>query len=109
MRHNLRRIGFFLLAVAAVVVFFVGAPSVGESDIDDALFTAELNEESAEGAPQQSVVNGWVARDLLEVIARDQGDERVPALLLIGVLAFVLHATTQPPAVAAGTNVAPAS
>lgn len=57
----------------------------------------EANEKNAEGAPQQSVVNGWVARDLLLVMTEQDRaiakveadvptDDRPMQLLLVGVL-----------------------
>lgn len=77
--------------------------------IADALEADTANNKGAESAPQQQVVNGWTARDLLTIIAKQnidilksQGalvdatgtlnttpfDERIPALLLIGLLAI---------------------
>ncbi len=38
--------------------------------IDAALDDYEANDALTEGAPQQQVVNGWVARDMLQIIAR---------------------------------------
>jgi hypothetical protein len=38
--------------------------------IDVALEDYEANDARTEGAPQQQVVNGWVARDLLQIITR---------------------------------------
>lgn len=95
----IRRVGFMLLAVAAIAVFLFAGPDadeIGASTIEAAISNAETNEDSASGAPQQAVVNGWVARDLLEVIAHQGQDNRTPALLLIGVLALILHASTLP-------------
>ena len=66
-----------------------------DTAISAALSDDNANNLRAEGAPQQTVVNGWTAKDLLTIIARQNGDlmrlsssdERIPALLLIGVLA----------------------
>lgn len=122
-----RRIGAVLLVAAAVAVWFLMAPEVPEtprneaqeqvrnreSDIERALSDSELNEAIADSAPQQQVVNGWVARDLLEIIATQQNDalardeiapvvtpvvppdERTPALvgLLVAGLALALATT----------------
>ncbi|HZD22459.1 MAG TPA: hypothetical protein VE569_03535 [Acidimicrobiia bacterium] len=69
----------------------------------------DANEGLAESAPQQQVVNGWVARDLLQIQARQLADvldaltqeneagqivattdPRVPALLVVAILAIGL-------------------
>jgi hypothetical protein len=79
--------------------------------ISAALTDADANNTLAEGAPQQTVVNGWVARDLLVVMARQnealikQGAEqdRRPAALLtlavigIGLLLFTTSADRREP------------
>ena len=44
------------------------------SEIDATLAINELNEDAAESAPQQQVTNGWVARDLLALQARQLND-----------------------------------
>lgn len=108
-----RRVGALLLAVAAVVVWFVLKPAEKptssadfSSEIAEAMANYELNNSAADSAPQQAVVNGWVAKDLLEVVAREQNaalspksaprDERVPAELLLVVLGVALLAATTP-------------
>ncbi len=112
-----RRIGAVVLAVAAVVVWFAMAPSESSdrsADIAGALAEYELNEAMTQGAPQQQVVNGWVARDLLTVIAEQQNDsatdDRLPALGVLVVLGLALHLATSPrPAGTDGTGSAPAA
>ena len=95
-----RRIGAVVLAVAAIVVWFAMGPDDRSDDIDQALRDATVNEISAQGAPQQAVVNGWVARDLLAIIAEQQNDtasdERVPALVGLIVLGIALYVFTSP-------------
>jgi len=80
-----------------------------ESLISQVLADDVTNNAGAQGAPQQAVVNGWTERDLLTIIAKEnvdilqaQGavvdatgnlsttpfDNRIPALLLVGVLAI---------------------
>lgn len=104
-----RVVGFVVLAVAALVVMVALGPSVERVDtstfdrlVDQALSDAEANEARAQGAPQQQVVNGWTQRDLLTAISRQlsaeveatqaaAGDQRVPALLLVMVLALCWH------------------
>lgn len=57
------------------LVFALSAETPSHADaVGEALVKAEINENSAESAPQQQVVNGWVARDLL-VIQTRQLDE----------------------------------
>src|SRR5688572_25884644 len=96
-----RRAGAIVLALAAIIVWFAMAPGDSEdrsSDISRVLAEYELNEARTEGAPQQQVVNGWVARDLLTIIAEQQNesvsDERLPALALLVVLGLALHIAT---------------
>ena len=70
-----------ILVVVAIAVAGVGiavaltSSYTDHSDaIDSAVATGELNEESAESAPQQQVVNGWLAADLLEIQAEQLDD-----------------------------------
>jgi hypothetical protein len=94
----LQRIGALILALAAVAVFFVMAPTDnGTAErVSEVLAEATLNENGADSAPQQQVVNGWAARDLLAIIARQQGDDRVPALACLLVLGVALAIFTSP-------------
>lgn len=90
-----------LVRVLLVIVAIVGGalalnvlgptkPDVGQHDVavSDALLAAELNEESADGAPQQAVVNGWVARDLA-VVQIDQNNELLEQQAKTNQLLFV--------------------
>ena len=116
-----RYVGFVILAGLAVGAFIYYSPTEVQSDyqlpsatsyealISQALDDDQANNLRAEGAPQQAVVNGWTARDLLTIVAkqnadilRAQGaivdatgslqtqpfDQRIPALLVIGVLSI---------------------
>lgn len=79
-----RRIGAVLLVVCAALVWFLMTPdspsqsftnpSDHSSAISEALTNDETNNASAEGAPQQTVVNGWTARDLLTIIAKQEDE-----------------------------------
>jgi hypothetical protein len=128
-----RRIGSVLLAAAAVTVWFAMAPAdvqagpshsaadnlppttVERSDIAAIMLDDGLNQGTADSAPQQSVVNGWTARDLLEVIAKQgadtyraviaaaqpdpipptpEPDQRPAALLVLAVVGLALVAFT---------------
>lgn len=121
----IRNIGFATIALASVAVWVTMAPpevdpsasTIGLSTanyarlVEQALSDSEVNEELAESAPQQQVVNGWVARDLMSIIALAQADtletlggltnqnetvvsaiatrdDRIPALLGLAVLAI---------------------
>lgn len=105
-----RRAGLLLVAMAAVWVWFNLEPPPLDSSltgaevtrlVDLALSDFESNEALADSAPQQQVVNGWVARDLLQILAtteaaqteimtqvQNRQDERVPALIGLLVVAF---------------------
>ncbi len=76
------------------------APDDRSSDIRQALAEYELNELRTDGAPQQQVVNGWVAKDLLTIIAEQQNevasDERLPALVGLLVLGAAIYVFTSP-------------
>lgn len=108
-----RRLGALILAAAAVAVWFVLEPEQTSGDTADyssaislAIEEYETNNAMADSAPQQEVVNGWVAKDLLEVIAEAQNaslspesaprDDRIPAELLLVVLGVALLALTTP-------------
>ena len=98
-------------------------PSIEGLDelVEQALSDYDENSLAAgDNAELQIVTNGWVARDLLFILVSElevmsdqmtvlsaqidgiargtEPDERVPALLLIGVLTFGLHAATLSPA-----------
>ncbi len=95
-----RKVGAVVLAIAAVVVWFTMGPEDRSDDIRQALSDYESNELLTSGAPQQAVVNGWVAKDLLTVIAEQQNDvasdERLPALAGLLVLGAALYVFTSP-------------
>jgi len=78
--------GIRIFRVVALAVLVVGAVAIAvltltrkpneysvsssEALIAAALSDYEANNDLADSAPQQQVVNGWVARDLLSIIAR---------------------------------------
>lgn len=74
------RVALVVLAiVAGAVALNVLGPSKPDTDqytslTTAALVDAELNETNAEGAPQQAVVNGWVARDLAAIQIQQNND-----------------------------------
>lgn len=116
-----RSFGFLALAMAAAAAFIYFTPKVVVSDYAlpsatqyESLITQALSDDAAnnlrtEGAPQQAVVNGWTAKDLLTIIAKENADilraqgavvdatgslqtqpfdQRISALMLIAVLAI---------------------
>lgn len=97
-RSIIRVVGGLVLAIAAVAIYFGMAThnTASAADISSALLDDSLNQKAATGAPQQSVVNGWTARDLLTVIARqgERHDDRPSALLAVLVLGVALSVST---------------
>ena len=111
-----RRVLLVVIACAAVAVVLLAAPEeVSElpgpgairDDVRTALAIDDANQELTESAPQQSAANGWVARDLLAVIANAQADQlwtaqsqvrddRPVYLLTLGVLAICVIGATTP-------------
>lgn len=101
-----RRIGYGIAAVAAILVFFLGAPEAPSGHLD-AVAAIQLNDSAnntrAEGAPQQQVVNGWTTieylghlSDQVDELPATLNDSRPSALLLIGVLTMAFHLGTAP-------------
>lgn len=113
MKAKARPVGILVLLLAAIGVFVMlkpAAPPDYAAMIASAKADYATNNATASGAPQQAVVNGWIARDLLEVMASENAtsssDPRVPALALIGVLAVLLIAASPTPAPAAAVAAA---
>lgn len=89
-----RAVVWLIVAVTAVIVWFA-APS-GEdaenwvSQVSAADARKTINDASAEGAPQQQVVNGWYVADVLPILS-DQNSAlhstltvgRIPSLMLV--------------------------
>jgi hypothetical protein len=83
-------------------------PQDRSSSIRAALADYEANDANTEGAPQQQVVNGWIARDLLTISVKQQNDallathtdQRIPTELVLVVLGVALALGTQRPAAA---------
>jgi hypothetical protein len=112
----LRKVLLGLIALAAVVVTFglqpdgetvlVSAPLERyDSLIETALSDYDANNAMADSAPQQEVVNGWVAKDLLtiqamiqangqEFVVQTPNDPRIEILILLGILALVVMGVT---------------
>lgn len=103
MRLWVRRLGALVLTAAAIAVWFVLAPEPVDAkgnaaEVEAILEMAELNNDEAEGAAQQDVVNGWATRDLLALLSgqidKDRTDERPAALLGLLVLGAALALAT---------------
>lgn len=104
-----RRIGLGVIALLGLLVWLLGAPSSysssGHEDrIAEIKSVDEENNEGAEGAPQQDVVNGWTTNRYLELLAEDSFATRDPRpaallllLLLAGCLAWATPVTPPPP------------
>lgn len=102
----IRRIGAVVLVVAAIVVIFAfKPPNPDHADRRGAISVkADLNNTSAEGAPQQAVVNGWEHSDYLALLSQqiDQAgtakarDDRPLLLLGLCVAGIALIAFTTP-------------
>ena len=94
-----RLVGALVLAVAAVAIYFGMAPAEKVSATeraDLALSLNKQNESEADSAPKQTVVNGWIARDLLTIIASesDRSDNRPAALLTLGIVGIAFFGAT---------------
>jgi hypothetical protein len=103
--ENVRRIGAVVLTIAAIAVWFGMAPTPdNDADVYRTRITAALaadteNNKNTQGAPQQAVVNGWTARDLLTVIAQESAakeprDQRPGALLVLVIVGLGLGLAT---------------
>jgi hypothetical protein len=60
-----------------VILWFIMAPDEvpdRSSEVSVALAFYESTEARTQGAPQQQVVNGWVAKDLLAIVAEQAAD-----------------------------------
>jgi hypothetical protein len=103
-----RRVGYALIALAAIGVWLFMAPQPGETVAQDKRVSQINDEDDAnnamtEGAPQQEVVNGWTSVAYLELISDQlnttpEPDRRPAALLTLLVLAACLHCGTASPA-----------
>ncbi len=84
----------FLLLAIAIPLGVVGPTKPDtkghDSAVTAALSNAASNNLSAQGAPQQAVVNGWLARDLMEIQIRQNNDELVLLHLTVAVLIAAL-------------------
>ena len=105
----IRRVGAVVLLAAGVAVWFGLAPQEvetpdNESSRDSINETDDGNNILTDGAPQQSVVNGWTTIDYLELLSEqldeaaahdeDMADQRPAALLGLCLAGICLIAAT---------------
>lgn len=72
-------LGLVACAVAAIAIALLAPASSTQTALYELQLRAadsnwELNNGNAEGAPQQQVVNGWAAKDLLEIQIQQNND-----------------------------------
>jgi hypothetical protein len=104
----IRRFGSVALIAAAIVIWFGMSPAPAEvdhsSDVSAIESEDEMNNARTEGAPQQTVVNGWTEHNYLALIseqldeaataAAEQRDDRPAAMLALCVAGIALLAFT---------------
>ena len=101
-----------ILAAVCLGLAFVGPSEDRSSGVQDILISHELDNQRAKGAPQQQVVNGWVARDLLalqadrenRLIDHQKRTNILLALLVIAVLMVPLIRKNSSPPVTASAQ-----
>lgn len=100
----IRSITMIVLVLVAVIVTLTMAPVTyiardATNDIEAALADDSANNARTTGAPQQTVVNGWTAKDLLTITAKElnvvaansaQRDDRPAILLRIAIMAIAV-------------------
>lgn len=103
-KARVRLIGCVAIAVLAVLTLAF----LGPTDSDDvaserlAIWLEDAtNQDRTQGAPQQSVVNGWTANQLLDLLSQQletgtSTDDRPAVLLTLGVLLLALAMATTP-------------
>lgn len=114
-----RRIGAAVIAVAAVIIWVsMGSSEKSDAqyldDIQSAMASDRANQSGANYSAQQTVVNGWTARDLLAISDRIQAagsrdDDRIGAELALLCLAVAWYALTSPRYPAESAQVTPVS
>ncbi|TNC18349.1 hypothetical protein FHE66_07915 [Georgenia sp. 311] len=104
-KARVRFTGCAAIAVLAVLTLALLGPSGGSDDVASERMGIWLedvtNQERTQGAPQQTVVNGWTANQLLDLISQqlESGavtDNRPAVLLTLGVLLLALSMATTP-------------
>ena len=85
-----RTLWAFGTAIVMAMVWLLSSPdqTFWNLEVDQVTTLADINNESAEGAPQQTVVNGWQQADLLEIQIQQNADllarqAQIAALLLV--------------------------
>lgn len=105
-KRRVRTIGCITIAVLAVLALAFLGPTSSDEVASDRLgiwLEDATNQDRAQGAPQQSVVNGWTANQLLDLLSQQlesssMADHRPAVLLTLGILLLtVAMATTLGP------------
>lgn len=100
MKRTSRIVVATVVAVVAVLAFFAAQPSPDTSPTAISL-ARSFDFDTAESAPQQTVVNGWQSNDLLRYIAEQQDAYESQQSMLLLVIAL---ATASLVALSAGTR-----
>lgn len=103
-KSRIRLIGCAVIAVLAVLTLAFLGPAGSEDVASERLaiwLEDATNQDRTQGAPQQSVVNGWTANQLLDLLSQqlESGtttDNRPAVLLTLGVLLLALSMVTTP-------------
>ena len=113
MKTSMRIILSIAFAVAAIAAFIANRPDPGTSPSEIEIMRS-FDANTAESAPQQTVVNGWESNDLLRYIAEQQDsyESQQSALLLVialGGVTFLAVRKGTSPTSAPSPAIAPSS
>jgi hypothetical protein len=86
-------VGAVVIIIGAISFLVAAAPDTSgfSGKLDAAMTESQLNENSADSAPKQQVVNGWVARDLAHIqVEQNNAELRLMYELGIAVVALIV-------------------
>lgn len=78
-----------LLALSALMIWAGMSPEESYADLRASIEDLDdANNQQAQGAPQQAVVNGWTTIEYLNLLStqQEQSDDRRDALILVGLV-----------------------
>jgi hypothetical protein len=78
-----------LVALTALLIALAACAATYPGEIDLIGTTDSLNQLGADSAPQQTVVNGWTARDYLALTARQNTEVSVLVYVMVGILVVI--------------------
>lgn len=87
-RQNMTRTAL-TLGLVAMAIAVSGCAASYPSEIDVIAGNDSLNQLTADSAPQQAVVNGWTARDYLELGSRQGTEQSVLLYVVVALLIIV--------------------